>query len=98
MRPRAHDLHILHAGSTGAVPSNGIANSHLQNPPLPRDSIFIHDMIFPSQSSACSAHDHATKTRHVALLGSNLEVRVNNGNRHEDTGTAAESANQIADD
>lgn len=44
------------------------------------------------------AHDHALEAGHVALLGGNLKVAVDDGDGEEDTGSAAQGAEEIAAD
>jgi hypothetical protein len=41
------------------------------------------------------SHDHALETSHVALLGSDFKVSVNNSNSEQDTSSAAESTEKI---
>lgn len=42
------------------------------------------------------AHDHALKTGHIALLGGDFEVSVNDSYGKENTSTATESAEKVA--
>ena len=44
------------------------------------------------------SHDHALETGHVALLGRDLKVSVDNGDGQEDTGSTAQSSEKIAAD
>jgi hypothetical protein len=41
------------------------------------------------------AHDHALEASHVALLGGNLEVSVDNGDSQKDTSSTAQGAEEI---
>ena len=41
------------------------------------------------------AHDHTLEAGHVALLGGNLEVSVDNSNGKQDTSSAAEGAEEV---
>ena len=52
------------------------------------------------QNHTCVAlsHDHALEAGHVALLGGDFKVAVDDGDSKEDTGTTAESTEEIATD
>jgi hypothetical protein len=52
---------------------------------------------FPGQNGSRKlTHDHALETGHVALLGGNLKVSVDNSDGQENTSSAAEGAEEIA--